>query len=257
MAGGEAGVGAGGLEPRRAALGLGLVDGVGVDLHGEYLFDRTGGDFYDAVRVGKRVAFILSDIAGKRPEVDAIAMAMQEAFQASAAEQLSADDANLMEGMEQLVHAVNLALIGSAKGVCFAPTMIGCFDVQLGVLAYINAGGQTALLRDSEGTRALPNTSLPLGLTTHMAYEASMHAFEPGAKLVVVTKGVIAVMRGKTRFGEAGVLEVLQQSKDKSAIEICKAVLTTAHEFERRGWKLGRKAVRDDMTALAMVRSGG
>ena len=166
-------------------------------------------------------------------------------------------DANLMEGTETLVHAVNLALIGSAKGICFAPTTLGCFDAQFGLMAFINAGGQTMALRDSDGTRALPNTGLPLGLTTHMTYEASMQAFEPGARLVVVTKGVIAVMRGKTPFGAVGVLDAVRGSKATSAKELCKVVLTAAHGFEKRGWRprLGRKPVRDDMTALVMVRS--
>jgi serine phosphatase RsbU (regulator of sigma subunit) len=201
---------------------------------------------------------MLSDIAGKRPEVDAIAAAMQEAFRATAAKVFGAMNANLMEGTEALVHAINLALIGSAKGVCFAPTMLGCFDGQYGLMAYINAGGQTMALRDSEGTRLLTNAGLPLGLTTHMTYEASMQAFEPGARLVVATKGVITVMRGKTPFGAVGVMEALKGAKPKSAAELSKVVLTAAHGFEKRGWRprFGRKPVRDDMTALVMVRSG-
>jgi len=251
----EAGLAASsGAGPRRPDLGL--VDGL--DLHAEYLFDRTGGDFFDAVRVGTRVAFVLSDIAGKRPEVDAIAAAMQKAFRASAAEVFGAVDANLMEGTEMLVHAINLALIGSAKGICFAPTMLGCFDAQLGVMAYINAGGQTTVLRDSDGTRVLPIASLPLGLTTHMTYAASMQAFEPGARLVVVTKGVITVMHGKAPFGPAGVLAALQSSKEDAASDLCKLVLQAAHGFEKKRWAQNfrrRKPVRDDMTALVMVRS--
>ncbi|HEY4382095.1 MAG TPA: SpoIIE family protein phosphatase, partial [Acidobacteriaceae bacterium] len=157
MAGGATNAAVSGAGPRRAELGL--VDGL--DLHAEYLFDRTGGDFFDVVRVGTRVAFVLSDIAGKRPEVDAIAAAMQEAFRKSAAEVFSALDANLMEGTEALVHAINLALIGSAHGICFAPTMLGVFDAQFGLMAYINAGGQTMAIRDSDGTRALTNAGLP------------------------------------------------------------------------------------------------
>ena len=158
---------------------LGLVDGL--DLHARYHLDRTGGDFFDAVRVGTRVAFLLSDIAGRRETTDPIAAATQDAFRAKATELFAAGDANLTEGTEMLVQTINMAIITAASGgICFAPTMLGCYDAQIGVLAYINAGGQTAMLRDSEGTRPLPNASLPLGLTTHMPYEASMQAFEPG-----------------------------------------------------------------------------
>jgi serine phosphatase RsbU (regulator of sigma subunit) len=240
-------------EPRPAELGL--VDGL--DIHARYQFDRTGGDFFDAVRVGARVAFLLSDIAGRRETADPIAAATQDAFRARAVELFAAGDANLTEGTEMLVQAINMALIKAAQGgVCFAPTMLGCYDAQIGVLAYINAGGQTAMLRDSEGTRPLPNASLPLGLTTHMPYEASMQAFEPGAKLLVVTKGVTLSMRGKIPFGPERVREVLAGEKDESASEVCHAVLKAAADFQKKLWlTLRRKAPVEDMTALAMVRS--
>ena len=251
MVGAASALASSGREPRRVKLGQ--VEGL--DLHARYYFDRTGGDFFDAVRVGSRVAFLLSDIAGRRPELDPIAAEMQEAFQASAADLFGASDANLMEGTGLLVQAINEALMGAAKKVRFAPTLVGCYDLQLGVLAYVNAGGQTAVLRDSEGTRLLPNVSMPLGLFTHMPYDASMQAFEPGARLLVVTKGVTESRRGRTSFGANRVLEVLRNSKEKAASGVCHEVLETAHEFEKRRWKwLGRKPVREDMTALAMVR---
>jgi serine phosphatase RsbU (regulator of sigma subunit) len=253
---------AAGREPRPAEVGaaeLGTV--AGLDLHAQYFRERTGGDFFDAVRVGSRVAFLLSDIAGRRAEAGPIAAEMQEAFRASAAEQFGAADANLTEAMEQLVQAVNLALIKAAKGMRFTPTMLGCYDVQLGVLAYINAGGQVAVLHDSEGARPLPTVSMPLGLFTHLTFEASMQAFEPGARLLVVTKGVTESKQGKVSFGGDRVLDVLRSSKDESASKVCQEVLETAHKFERRRFmqRFSRKKkaeqAREDMTALAMVRS--
>jgi serine phosphatase RsbU (regulator of sigma subunit) len=232
---------------------LGLVDGL--DIHAHYHVNRTGGDFFDAVRIGTRVAFLLSDIAGRRETTDPIAAATQDAFRAKATELFTAGDANLMEGTEMLVQTINMAIIHAASGgICFAPTMLGCYDAQIGVLAYINAGGQTAMLRDSDGTRPLPNASLPLGLTTHMPYEASMQAFEPGARLLVVTKGVTLSMHGKVPFGPDRVREALAESKEESAAKHCHAVLQAAAEFQKKGW-LNRNAPVEDMTALAMVRN--
>ncbi len=230
----------------------------GIDLHGQHSSERTGGDLFDTVRVGPRVAFLLTDIAGRRPEVDSISTEMQWVFRTSSEELLNGQDVNLMEATEALILAINQALIGVAKGVRFAPTMIGCYDVQLGVLAYVNAGGQTAVFQDSEGTRALPNVSVPLGLFTHLPYDASMQAFEPGAMLLVVTKGVTESMRGRNPFGPEGVSEVLQRSKAKSASDICSAVLAAAGPSKKRRWDwlpFRGNLVREDMTALAMVRT--
>ena len=241
--------------PLRAELGQ--TDGL--DLHAQHYTDRTGGDFFDALRIGTRVALLLSDIAGRRQEADPIARAMQQAFRVKAVEVFSAADANLMEGTEVLVQAVNHALIGGAKGgICFAPTVVACYDAQIGVLAYINAGGQTAMLRDSDGTRPLPNASLPLGLTTHMTYEASMQAFEPKARLLMVTKGVTLSRRGKEHFGADQVGQVLEGSKEQTAAGLCQAVLEAAHGFRKRGWgplALAQRPEAEDMTALAMVRT--
>ncbi len=241
-------------EPLRAELGL--VDGL--DLHAEYFLDRTGGDFFDAVRVGSRVAFLLSDIAGRRRESGPIAAAVQRVFRVKAAELFGATDANLMEGTEILVRAINMAIMGPERAIHFAPTVVGCYDVQLGVLAYINAGGQAAVLLDADGARMLPNVAIPLGLFTHLMYDASMQAFEPGATLLIVTKGVTESMRGTTPFGVQRLLEVPKSSKHESASEVCQKVLRAAYQFEQGGWNrlaFWRPRVREDMTALAMVRS--
>jgi serine phosphatase RsbU (regulator of sigma subunit) len=209
------------------------------------------------VRVGSRVVFLLSDIAGRRREAGPIAARTQEVFRAKAAELFSAGDVNLMEGTELLVQAINLAITGPAKTIRFAPTMVGCYDVEHGILAYVNAGGQTAAIRDSEGTRLLPDVAMPLGLFTHLIYDASMQAFEPGATLLIVTKGVTESVRGKVAFGAQRVMEVLRDSKQASAAEVCREVLDAANRFEQGGWKRfasWRKGVPDDMTALAIVR---
>ena len=86
-----------------------------------------------------------------------------------------------------------------------------------------------------------------------------MQAFEPGARLLVVTKGVTESKQGKVAFGADKVREALQRSKDKPASHVCQDVLEAAHGFQDQRSRLsfGRKRVvmREDMTALAMVRS--
>jgi serine phosphatase RsbU (regulator of sigma subunit) len=239
-------------EPWRAELGH--VNGI--DLYAQHSCEPTGGDLFDSVRVGSRVVFLLSDIAGKRPELDPIRAEMQRAFRQSSEEVFRAADVNLMEAIEILIQAINQAMMGASKGARFAPTMVGCYDAQLGVLAYINAGGQTALFHDSQGTRSLPNVSVPLGLFTHLTYDASIQAFEPGAMLLVVTKGVTGSMANKNPFGAERMMEVLRESKDASASAICRTVLEAAQRFgRRRKWLPFRdKPVHEDMTALALAR---
>jgi serine phosphatase RsbU (regulator of sigma subunit) len=253
MAGADMNMAAFDLEAWRADLGL--VDGL--ELHAEYSADRTGGDFFDAVRVGSRVLFLLSDIAGRRREAGPIAARAQQVFRAKALELFGAGDVNLMEGTELLVQAINLAITGPAKEIRFAPTFVGCYDVEHGILAYVNAGGQVAAMRDPDGTRLLPDVAMPLGLFTHLIYDASMQVFEPGATLLIVTKGVTESMRGKEAFGAQRVMDVLRGSKQASAAEACREALEAASRFEQGGLErlaFWRRTVREDRTALTMVR---
>jgi len=229
----------------------------GLDLHAEYAPDRSGGDFFDAVHIGSRVCFLLADIAGSRAETEPIAAAAQAAFRPAAANLVCPADANLMESTELLVQAVNHGLMGAARGIHFAPTFIGCYDLTLGILAYVNAGGQTAMLRDTDGTRPLPHVAMPLGLFTHLTFNASMQALEPGAQLLLVTKGVIDTLQGKTPFGPERVQEVLANCPRPSAVELTQTTLAAAHGFEKhaQNWlHFGRAPLHKDRTALALIR---
>lgn len=232
----------------------------GLDFHALYNTVRTGGDYFDALVVGSRMIFLLTDIAGRRPETHTIAAEVQETFRRRAMEIFGGPDTNLMDATAELIHVINHALIDASHGVRFAPTFVGCFDLSLGVLAYINAGGQPAVFRDSDGIRLLPNVSVPMGLFSHLTYEPSMQAFEAGAMLLVVTKGVVEAQRGRIPFGTARLMRTLEESTATTATEVCRTTLQTAHYFKKAPWyeirnRFGGSGRRiEDMTALALVR---
>lgn len=232
----------------------------GLDFFALYDTVRAGGDFFDALTVGSRMIFLLTDIAGRRPETQTIAAETQDVFRRRSVEIFSAADTNLMDATAELVQEINHALIQASDGVRFAPTFIGCFDLTLGVLAYVNAGGQPAVFRDSDGTRLLPVVSVPMGLFTHLIYEPSIQAFEAGAMLLVVTKGVVETQHERIHFGIDRVVRLLQKLTAKSATEVCRSTLQAAHNFKKVPWYSirnlrpnGRRQA-EDMTALALVR---
>jgi hypothetical protein len=85
-------------------------------------------------------------------------------------------------------------------------------------------------------------------------------AFEPGAELLIVTKGVTECQHGRAHFGAERVLGLLQSSKADSAVEICRATLQATHDFRKLPWysldklRHRRREVDEDLTALAMIR---
>lgn len=231
----------------------------GIELHAEYHAARTGGDFFDALVVGSRLIFLLTDIAGRRPETDTVASRVQDTFRKSSHEIFGTIDINLMDSVAQLAHEINRSVIDAKGSLCFAPTFVGCFDLTLDVMAYINAGGQPAVFHDRDGTRLLPNVSVPMGLFTHLVYEPSIQAFVPGARLLIVTKGVVESHRGRAQFGVDRVVRVLEEAAADPAGDICRSVLQAAANFQKPS-RFGisrlrsKRKRREDMTALAVTR---
>ncbi len=235
----------------------------GLDLKARYNKARCGGDFFDGVVVGSRVLFLLSDIAGRRDETRPIAIEMQNVFRAKAQELFGPPDSNESEGIALLARDVNRALIAAAHGVRFAPTFVGCFNVSFSILTYHNAGRLCAVFHDSSDARILDDGGIPMGLFTHSTYEPAVLAFEPGARLLLVTKGVTESRRGATVLGVERLRQLLETTSTDSALEICEAVMEQAHNFTNHPWSRiydfflpGKHGGNEDLTAVALVRPG-
>jgi serine phosphatase RsbU (regulator of sigma subunit) len=247
-------------QPVRTPLPTALPPLKGLDLHARYYSSRTGGDFFDAVAAGPHVVFLLTDIAGARTEAHPIACAMQDVFRQRVPQLFTTEVINMMDTLGTLAHEINQAIYTSAGGSRLAPTFLGCFNLPLGVLAYINSGGQPAVFRDSDGTSLLPHVGMPLGLFTHVTYEPAIKAFEPGARLLLVTKGIIEAQRGREQFGVDRITELVKNLTPGSAFDLCGATLKQAHDFQKPPWyRLDRLPFikpeqPEDLTAVCLVR---
>jgi serine phosphatase RsbU (regulator of sigma subunit) len=247
-------------QPTRTPLPTALPPLAGLDLQARYYSARTGGDFFDAATAGPHVVFLLTDIAGSRTDAHAIAAAIQDVFRLRVPQLFSGDGINMMDTLSTLAHEVNQAIYEAAGGSRLAPTFLGCFNLPLGLLAYINSGGQPAIFRDNDGTRILGHVTMPLGLFTHLTFEPAIQAFEPGARLLLVTKGVLEAQHGREQFGVERATAVLEHIPTSSALDLCRVTLEDANEFRKPPWySLERlpffKPQRtDDLTAVALIR---
>ena len=178
-------------QPTRTPLPTALPPLKELDLHARYYSSRTGGDFFDAVAAGPHVVFLLTDIAGSRAEAHTIASAAQDVFRRRVPELFTSEVINMMDTLGILAHEINQSIYNSAGGSRLAPTFLGCYNLPLGLLAYINSGGPPAIIRDSDGTHVLGHVTMPLGLFTHLTFEPAIQAFEPDARLLLVTKGIL------------------------------------------------------------------
>lgn len=210
---------------------------------------RNAGDFYDSIRVGpSRVLFGLVEVTGGRKRQEGVFAAAQKVFRESGADLLAGTEVNEANALSELCLQLNRTIIQTAGTVHSCPAFAGCYNEDLGTVCYFNAGHTPGLVRHGEGVSELPPTGLPLGLFSHTTSDAQMIALEPGAALLVVSRGVVEVKRKGHVFGLTGVERALLSANRSSAQEACTSVLDTARAFT------GKPAPPEDLTALVLLR---
>jgi serine phosphatase RsbU (regulator of sigma subunit) len=220
-----------------------------IDFFACYHDEIRGGDFYDSLTVGDRLLFLLTDIAGDPSRAVEVADWAQTVFRHNAEKLFLESEVNESDALAALAHAVNLALVESAGGAHFSPTFLGCFNQTLGILTYCNGGTLLALFREVGQVRTLPSSPMPLGLFTHMTFEAQVLAFQPGDALLVVTPGALVL-------GEQRISQFLAASTGLSAQDLCCQILQQSHDFAEAPWWAPWRKPRtpQDLTALALMR---
>ena len=223
----------------------------GAKLASVYHSQRIAGDFYDFFRVSpNRVMFGLLDAAGGLTETRPILIAAQNTFHRVGGELFSALEINETDAMIELCHGLNHTVISAAAGVHSCPAFAGCYDETLGLVCYFNAGHMAGLARDGNGIVELQATGLPLGLFSHATSDASIVALEPGAVLLLVSRGVVEAKYKSEEFGLQRVKDVLQQAPaGTSAKELCASIVDQVRQF------MHATPTHDDVTALVLARN--
>ena len=222
----------------------------GAEIAAVFYGQRQGGDYYDFLRVNEnRVIFGLLDVAGKRENNRDILRAAQGAFREVGEQLLAGDAVNEADAMVALCLELNRSIMKAAGGVRSCPGFIGCYNELLGTVCYINAGHTPGLVRDNSGTRTLPATGLPMGLFPYATSDAPTTAIEPGAALLLVSRGIVEGQCKREEFGIHRVKDAFQQSSASEAREIGISILDTVQQFMRT------PPTHNDVTALALVRS--
>ncbi len=222
----------------------------GADIAGLIQGNRVGGDLYGFLRANpSRVVFGLLDVAGSREENHAIVEAVRQTFHRSGCKSFAHPEVNEADAMMEFCLELNLTVRRAASGVRSCPAFVGCYNEALGTVCYANAGHTPGLLRDRSGVSELPATGLPLGLFSASTYEAPFVALQPGASLLLVSRGVVEATYKKEEFGLQRVKQQFERVSNDNAREIAGMILNGVQEFLRT------PPTHNDVTALALVRS--
>jgi phosphoserine phosphatase RsbU/P len=222
----------------------------GADIAGMIQRNRVGGDFYGFLRANRyRVVFGLLDVAGSYEENHSIVDAAQQTFRQQGCKSFADPEVNEADAMMEFCLELNLTVRRAASGVRSCPAFIGCYNEGLGTVCYANAGHTPGLLRDPSGVSELPATGLPLGLFAASTYEAPFVALQPGASLLLVSRGVVEAAYKREEFGLDRVKKHLERASRETAHEIATGILAGVQEFMRI------PPTHNDVTALALVRA--
>lgn len=238
------------------------------DVAALYRAARVGGDFFEFVPAGEdRMVFVLLDIAGRRDQALDIAAQVQETLRAAVPQMFGSADLNEADAVTELVHMLNARILSAAGGVRCAAGFVGCYNENLGIVSYINAGHVPALLRENGEISVLEASGLPLGLFSHATHDAQMCVIPEGGSLLLASRGLLEVKAGGEEYG----LERLKTSlktvvSNGDARELCSSVLRGVSEFveqnkRRRFLGFGPQAGAEkeslggnDITTVALIR---
>ena len=222
----------------------------GAELASVYYGRRMAGDFYDFIRVcPNRVLFGLLDVAGGLEDTRTIVSAAQHTFRTAGVELFSRKDLNEADAMMELCLQLNQAILKSANGVRSCPAFAGCYDESLGTVCYFNAGHTPGLVRDNTGVAELHATGLPLGLFSHSTCDCSTVVLQPGAVLLLVSRGIVEAKCGGEELGLAQVKAGFEHCDAENSKDFCLGVLNRVQEF------MCTPPTHNDVTALALLRN--
>lgn len=223
----------------------------GAEIAGLIQGNRVGGDFYGFLRANPcRVVFGLLDVAGSHAENHAIVEAARQTFHELGCKSFAHPEVNEADAMMEFCLELNLTVRRSASGVRSCPAFLGCYNEALGTVCYANAGHTPGLLRDPSGVfTELPATGLPLGLFSASTYEAPFVALQPGASLLLVSRGVVEAAYKREEFGLNRVKQHFGRASRENAHEIATVILAGVQQFMRT------LPTDNDVTALALVRA--
>lgn len=221
----------------------------GAQFAARYVGKRLGGDFFDIFKSGDRFLFMVLDISGERDYAMNVAAIIQLVFREECDDLFSAEATNDSEALTQLSLGINRALIEITGSAHLCSAFMACYRESLGTLVYINAGHTPALVKDSTGITELAPHGLPLGLFFHAAHDAEMSVLEPGAVLLLYSRGVMEVLNHKKQVGTGRIRKLLAGCDHKDALELCNEVLQVVSKHANGGHP------DNDLTAIALRRN--
>ncbi len=206
---------------------------------------ETSGDFYDFVPLpNNRVGIVMADVVDKGMGA-ALLMALTRTLIRTYAVEFP-------NHPERLLQVTNQRILADIDAGMFVTIFYGVLDPETGLLTYSNAGHPPPYLFSPDGkpgTIALPDSSMPLGVSGEASWQQGLQEIPPGAMLLLYTDGVIDAQNPFGEFmGNEGMLNIIQTRIGQSAVLVQETLLATLADFA------GAEPQVDDITLMTLIR---
>ncbi len=206
----------------------------------------VSGDFYQVTWRKKtdEWVFFAADVSGKGMAASLLTMSLEALAVAPI------DDG---ESTDSICSKVSRRLFQRTPPEKYATAFVAVLNPHTGILRYTNAGHNTALLCEADGTcHALSTSGLPIGLMPVAVYEERRIEMTPGATLLIYTDGITEAENPEgEEYGLDRLQQVLLRSRQLEAEEIADAIEADLDAFSRE------TPYFDDRTMVIVQRDGG
>ncbi len=200
-----------------------------------------GGDYFDYFEVGpSRLGLLVADVSGKGASAALLMATLQGCVRSSAPA--------LGDRCDAVIGQANLVLCATTDASRYATMFYAVFDADSRWLTYVNAGHVSALLFSShaDGVVELESHGPPVGMFENLPFVAHRRRLEADTWLLVFSDGVSeAANAADEQFGREGLHQVVRRCRDRSASELCEAVLAAVDEHS------AGQVQADDLTVVA------
>jgi sigma-B regulation protein RsbU (phosphoserine phosphatase) len=202
---------------------------------------EVGGDLYDVFALPNgRVMVVVGDVAGKGLGAALLVSSLLPLLRGLSGP--CSDPAMLVERLDAVLFPVT-------EPVRYATLFVGVLDPATGQLEYVNAGHNPPyLVRAGGAIEILAPTGMPVALVGEGTWTARSLTLDPGDLLALFTDGIPeAWNEAEDEYGDARLLQVLKDTRERGAESVRDAVLADLTEF------VGDASASDDVT-LVLVR---
>jgi sigma-B regulation protein RsbU (phosphoserine phosphatase) len=200
----------------------------------------VGGDYYDVLPFGREtLGLCIGDVAGKGLPAALLMSNLQAAFRGFASPAVSP---------EALCDKLNSLICRNIASDRFITFFYAQLDGVARQLRYTNAGHNAPIVAHKDGSHdRLREGGGILGVFPVQAFDMGVYDLAAGDRVLLFTDGVTEACNPEgEEFGDARLLQLLEENRELSAEDLQRKILSVVAEFCRGHW-------HDDATLIAIA----